>query len=434
MSKPRKKRGNRDFERVVTAPVPPSPEIEARIIKWLTPGTFVNLKSQEGNLRDRRLTLPVMAAIVMSLVYRKVHYLAEIVRVLEQEGLMGLEPQKVSKQALSKRLRKLPAELFLEMFNEMAAKIQQQPSRAVSQPWEKIRQRFSRIWIADGSTLNRLQKTLELNQKSKSNPLAGKMMGVVEAFSHRPVSVWYDENAQRSDQSWRDEVAEALPPKGLLVVDMGFFAFPWFEKLTEAKKFVITRCKSDVGHQVVRTLDWGDKYKDQMIQLGTSKKPCKVPMRLISVTWGTKRYRYLTNVLDPKLLSAQEICELYRRRWQVESAFLLTKRLLGLAYFWVGGTNGVRIQLYTTWIFYAVLNDLCDEVAKALNQPIERISVEMVFRSLYHYSQACVRDASTQLIPYLVEHSKSLGLVKAVRKRQRNKYERSLDVWGSVLS
>jgi hypothetical protein len=52
---------------------------------------------------------------------------------------------------------------------------------------------------------------------------------------------------------------------------------------------------------------------------------------------------YLTNVQDPQLLSPQQVCDLYRRRWRVEEAFLLTKRLLGLAYLWVGGSNGVQI-------------------------------------------------------------------------------------------
>lgn len=434
MSKPRKKRGRRDFEKVVTVAAPSSPEIEARLIKWLTPGTFANLKGKYTNLRDRILTLPVMVAVVMGLVYRKVQYLAEIVRLLEREGLLWEEPRKVTRQAVSERLRNIPAEIFLEIFNEVAQKIQSQPSRAVSEPWEKIRQRFSKIWIADGSTLSRLQKKLEIHQKQKSNPLAGKLMGVVEAFSHRPVAAWYDENAQRSDQSWRDELAESLPEGGLLVVDMGFFAFIWFEKMTHAGKFVLTRLKSDVGYQVTQTLDQGEKYRDEMIQLGKGPKPCKVPMRLVSVLWGKTWYRYLTNVLDPQQLSAQEVCELYRRRWQIESAFLLTKRLLGLAYFWGGSINGVRIQIYATWIFYGVLNDLCDEVAAALEQPIEKISVEMVFRSLYHYAQACVRDATTQLIPYFVEHAQSLGLVKATRKRQRKKYERSLDIWGAVLT
>ncbi|MBN3883313.1 MAG: hypothetical protein HWQ44_10080 [Nostoc sp. JL34] len=43
--------------------------------------------------------------------------------------------------------------------------------------------------------------------------------------------------------------------------------------------------------------------------------------------------------------------------------------LLGLAYIWVGDTNGVQIQILATWIFYAVLNQLCLDLAIALNQP-----------------------------------------------------------------
>ncbi|MGB0563859.1 MAG: hypothetical protein ACPGVO_18975 [Spirulinaceae cyanobacterium] len=107
------------------------------------------------------------------------------------------------------------------------------------------------------------------------------------------------------------------------------------------------------------------------------------------VSWRGYSNKQFTviDVLDLQQLSAQEVCGLYRRRWHIESAFLLTKRLLGLACFWGGSINGVRIQIYATWIFYAVLNDLCDEVAAALSQPIEKISVEMVFRSLYHYAQ-----------------------------------------------
>lgn len=134
------------------------------------------------------------------------------------------------------------------------------------------------------------------------------------------------------------------------------------------------------------------------------------------------------------MLSAQQVCDLYRCRWQIETAFLLTKRLLGLAYLWVGGNNGVQIQLYATWIFYAVLNDLCGEVAVALRQPLERISVEMVFRSLYHFAQAKQRAAATELIPYLVRFQKSFGLVKAQTKRRRRNDALALDIWRPSLS
>lgn len=438
MSKPPKRQGNPDFRRFVSPPAPPCEALEARIIAWLTPGTLANFKGTNSDgkaLRARTLTLSVMAAIVMSLVYRQVRYLSEVVRLLEQEGLLWAEAQVVSKQAVSKRILSLPAERFLAMFNDVSERIRRQPSKAVSEVWQPVQQRFEAVWIADGSTLSRLQRRLAVQPASQGNPLAGKLMMVVEAFTHRPVVAWYDEDAHRSDHSWSDALLAQLPEGGLLLVDMGFFAFSWFDQMTQAGKFFLTRLKQNIRYEVSKTLSSGPYYHDEIIKMGLSRNyPCEQPVRLVSVLWGDSWHRYLTNVLDPDTLSAQQVCELYRRRWTIESAFLLTKRLLGLAYFWVGGTNGVKLQLYATWIFYAVLNDLCSDVAVALSQPIETISVEMVFRSLYHYARALIRDPHSTLIPYLVKNHKSFGLVKATRKRQRQKHNRSLDIWGQALS
>lgn len=157
-------------------------------------------------------------------------------------------------------------------------------------------------------------------------------------------------------------------------------------------------------------------------------------MRQVSVLWGKTWYHYLTNVLETQQLSPQEICDLDRRRWQIEDAFLLTKRLLGLSYLWVGGTNGVQMQVYATWIFYAVLNDLSADVAVALQQPIERISVGMVFRRLDFFNRALLQNPLLQLIPWLVEHQRSMGLVKAIRQRHRRNAARSLDIWADALT
>ncbi len=54
--------------------------------------------------------------------------------------------------------------------------------------------------------------------------------------------------------------------------------------------------------------------------------PCKHPVRLVSVIWGKTWYYYQRNVKDPEKLSAGQVCELYRRPYRVESAFLVTKR------------------------------------------------------------------------------------------------------------
>ena len=98
----------------------------------------------------------------------------------------------------------------------------------------------------------------------------------------------------------------------------------------------------------------------------------------------------------------------------------------------MGGTNGVEIQIYATWIFYAILNDLCSSVAVELGQPKERISVEMVFRGLYHFSRSLLRGKITDVVTYLVEHHKMLGLIKQERKRHRENAAYYQEIWGST--
>ena len=440
MTKPHKKLGKEEFRHFVHPPAPPNEAIEARLIELLTPGTFASLKTverEEGALRDRVLTLSVMSAIVVSLVYRQVRYLSEIIRVLEQEGLLWLEAQRVTKQALSKRLVELPASLFLGVFEQVAQRIRARPLAAgvIAPEWQAVQARFSALWIADGSTLERLQRHMGQLQTQAKNPLAGKLMMVVEAFSHRPVQAFYSPESKRNDAMWWTELMALLPVGGLLILDLGCFGFPAFDAMSQDGKFFLTRQKQKVGYAVIRVLSSGSHYRDEIIQMGRHHThPCQHPVRQVSVLWGKQWRAYLTNVTDPQLLSAQQVCDLYRRRWQVEEAFLLTKRLLGLAYLWGSSRNGVQIQLYATWIFYAVLNDLCREVAVALAQPLEKISMEMVFRSLYHFAQAKHRDASTQLIPFLVRFQKSFGLVKAQRKRKRRNEAFALDIWATSLS
>jgi IS4 transposase len=93
-------------------------------------------------------------------------------------------------------------------------------------------------------------------------------------------------------------------------------------------------------------------------------------------------------VLDPQALSARQVCELYRRRWRIEEAFAWPKRRLELAYVWTGSTNALQLPIYATLMCYPVLVTICQQVAQALGEPLERISMEMVFRAFYHYSRA----------------------------------------------
>lgn len=107
----------------------------------------------------------------------------------------------------------------------------------------------------------------------------------------------------------------------------------------------------------------------------------------------------------------------------------MVKRLLGLAFFWTGAENGVCLQLWATWMLYAVLVDLTDAVAEALNKPFAAISMGMVYRGLYFFGQAVQRGEATDLVAYLVANAKQLGLLK--RQRQRLPLQGLVDLTNS---
>jgi len=84
---------------------------------------------------------------------------------------------------------------------------------------------------------------------------------------------------------------------------------------------------------------------------------------------------------------------------------------------WTGSINGVKLQVWATWLFYAVLIDLADAVADELSLPFDRISIEMVFRGLYHFSVAYDKGKADDPVKYLAApENQDLGIVKALRK------------------
>jgi Transposase DDE domain len=436
-----KPRPHAEFRHRSQIPMPAVEEVEQQLVALLSPSLLAPRQMERHDprqpqrvirMRQRLLTLPVVVAIVVSLVWRRMPAVTEVQRVLAREGLLWVTPVRVSLPALTKRLDVLPAAVMGQLFAEVCARLQAQGPPALPHPhWAPVRDAFSLIALVDGSTLEALRKKTQVLRERQGLVLGGKMIVMVEAFSHRPLWQLYTADAAANDKRFAAEIMAALPIGGLLVFDLGFFSFLWFDDFTDQQKFFVTRMRAKIAYRTVQVLSQGPYYRDEIIEVGQYRShPCRHPLRMISVLWQGGWYRYLTNVLDPQVVSARQVCELYRRRWRIEDAFALTKRVLDLAYLWTGSTNAVQLQIYATLIFYAVLLTICQQVAQALGEPLERISVEMVFRALYHYGQAVQRGEYDDLLLFLTEHAKLLGIVKRRRKQHRERQHLESLIWG----
>jgi len=319
---------------------PPPEAVEQRLTELIAPATFAQVAHYQSlGLRARTLTLPVMVAFVLSLLWRQIGAVSEAVRVLHREGMLWSGKLTVSQQAMSERLRTLPHQLFeavlLTVLPQMHARFTQR-KRPVPLCVQWGLRHFEHIHAVDGSTLDGLLKKVGLLRDTEGTPLAGRMMAIVDIVSRLPQTLLFEEDSSAHDQSFWDAIIETLQPGTLLLFDLGFLNFASFDRLCDKTVGFITRAKSNTVCRVVRVLTDTRTLKDSLVVVGSGKGACTHTLRLVEVWHRDQWYRYLSNVTDPNILPAEVVVALYWQRWRIEDAFLIVKRLLGLAYFYVG--------------------------------------------------------------------------------------------------
>lgn len=400
---------------------PPDEQVEALLTEVIQPATLSEVAHfHQLGLRERILTLPVMVAFVLSLLWRHIASVREGVRVLNQEGLLWTGAMPVSPQAVLQRLRELPPDLFANILEQVLPLMQERwkkRHRPLPEALAWATTHFSAVLALDGSTLDALSKKVGLLQSKAGNVLAGRMAALLDVASLLPRKLWYEPDSKAHDQTfWQGALAQVSPGM-LLLFDLGFVNHALYDQMSHQAIFFVTRAKSNAAFKEIDCLAQGPHLRDSLVTLGSGASQCQETYRLVAILYGGKWYRYVSNVLDPSILPAVYVVALYWQRWRIEEAYLVVKRLLGLAYFACSAENAIATQLFATWILYAVLTDLSDAVAEALQQPFAMISVEMVYRGLYHFSQAYHRGLADDPIEYLARKASALAIIKAKRPK-----------------
>ena len=400
-----------------TLAAPPAEEVQARLTEIIHPATLNQVAHfHQRGLRERTLTLPIMVGLVLSMIWRQIGGVSDLVRVVQTETVLWVPPLKISQQALAARLASLPAALFQGVWEQVLPELHrgwQQRERPLPPEIAWAQTRYRQVVACDGSTLDALVRKTGLLKELDQHPLAGKMTALLDLASRLPTQLWYEADAQTNDQQFWDRIVGALCAGTLLVFDLGYTNFSIFARLTREQVTFITRAKKNLRFTVEQVVCRTADVHDQIVWIGQGDD--RQLVRLLEVLYRGTWYRYLSNELDPTQLPAAYLVALYWQRWRIEDAYNIVKRLLGLAYFWCGAQNAVELQLWASWLLYAVLVDLTDQVAEALRQPFAAISMEMVYRSLYFFAQAYHRGEATDIATYFADLAKLFGLVK--RKR-----------------
>ena len=171
--------------------------------------------------------------------------------------------------------------------------------------------------------------------------------------------------------------AKAMPiePGATYVFDLGYYDYGWWAGLDQAGCRIVTRLKLNTPLSVVeqRDLPPGSSLLHDTVgflpeRLKTTRNnPFQDPVREIGVRLEDGRHlRIVTNDLDAP---AQEIADLYRRRWAIELFFRWVKQTLRISHFLGRSENAVRIQLAAALIAYLLIR-LAKDVVKFSDSPL----------------------------------------------------------------
>jgi IS4 transposase len=187
--------------------------------------------------------------------------------------------------------------------------------------------------------------------------------------------------------------AKAMPiePGATYVFDLGYYDYAWWAELDRACCRIVTRFKTNTPLRQAQDmpLQPGSSVLSDRIgflpgrQARSRRNPMQVAVREVTVTTDTgKRLRILTNDLDAP---AQDIADLYKRRWQIELFFRLMKQMLKITHFIGRSENAVRIQIAVALIAFLLLHWL-QKIAQEKHGFLEL--VRLVRTNLMHCKDA----------------------------------------------
>jgi Transposase DDE domain/Domain of unknown function (DUF4372) len=160
------------------------------------------------------------------------------------------------------------------------------------------------------------------------------------------------------------------------VFDLAYYDFRWWTRLDAKGCRIVTRFKSNTPLTVIEELPVPKNTNILSDRIGhlparqakNRENPFQDPVREVRVRNETgKMLRILCNDLDA---TAQEISDLYKRRWAIELFFRWVKQTLKITKLMGESENAVRIQIAVALIAFVLLR-LAQATQSVIQSPLQ---------------------------------------------------------------
>lgn len=304
-------------------------------------------------------------------------------RLLSWTGLWDYPRIPVSDQAVYQRLEQAGTGALETLFAQVTALLAE---RLAPYATTDLAPFASQVVAFDETTLDPVARTLPALRglpASDTQRLPGKLAAIFDLRLQQWLHLEHRPNAHENDKVAARGLLEHLQPGALILADLGYFGFAWFDDLTDAGFWWVSRLRAKTSYTILhRFYDDGTTF-DGLIFLGAYRADqAKHAVRLVRFQVGSKTFEYVTNVRDPHTLSLHEIARLYARRWDIELAFKLVKRELGLHLLWSAKTTVVLQQVWAVLIISQILQAFRIEIAARAGIDLFDVSLPLLIRYL----------------------------------------------------
>ena len=171
----------------------------------------------------------------------------------------------------------------------------------------------------------------------------------------------------------RPFVHQILEPGQTGIMDRGYQSHENFDRLQKEQKHFVCRIKGNTHKTCLEAYDVNPDsivFYDAKVLLGkTGTKQTQKPLRLVGYTIDGTKYWIATDRFD---LTAEEIAQIYKLRWEIEKFFGWWKKHLRVYHLIARSKHGLMVQILSGLITYLLLAIYCHD------EHGERVSIKRV--------------------------------------------------------
>jgi hypothetical protein len=213
--------------------------------------------------------------------------------------------------------------------------------------------------------------------------LPGKLAAVFDLRTQLFRRVAHIADPRQNEKVAARDLLAGLARGALILADLGYFGFAWFDDLTDRGFWWVSRLRAKTSYEILHTHYQREETLDAIIWLGKYRADrAKHAVRLVQFRHGTGLHRYVTNVLDPQVLPPADLARLYARRWDIELAFKLVKRHLGLHLLWSAKPGIVLHQVWAVLTIAQIVQAVRVEIAGTAGVDVFEVSVPLLVEYL----------------------------------------------------